>query len=130
MNGCTFGIGSKAPDGTVLVSHANAKGLTSGIIQEAEKKSGRPLTLENKSAIQAEYQSTMIASTYSVKGFNGSIGFMSPGSYRIDDKTNATTVGYKNNGDWDFCFQSRRTESGVVSLVGVFPVTTNSLTLA
>ncbi|MEZ5670357.1 MAG: hypothetical protein R3F55_23585 [Alphaproteobacteria bacterium] len=127
MNGCTFGIGSKAPDGTVLVAHANAKGQFSGAVDAFEKRVGRGISQVERSELQSAHQVSMLTGAYASLGFQGSVGFLDPGAYRGGGVCNATTVGYRCGNEWNFAFQSLRTSSGVTSIVGVFPVVTNAV---
>ena len=127
MNGCTFGIGSKAKDGTVLVSHANATGQIKAAIQQADAKLGRNIGVNQQLGLQSEHQLDMILKTHAAQPNQTGLSVMSPGMYRIDGKTAATTVGYRTNGEWQFCFQSRRTDSNIASIIGAFAVATNNM---
>ena len=94
MNGCTFGVGQTASDGTVIVTHANKGGKT----------------------IDQQQQ------TFTTHGTKD-VSMMEPALYRRAGRNmNATTFGIRVNGKWKFYFQSYSVSSGVYTLVGVFPV--------
>ena len=97
MNGCTFGIGQPADDGTVLVSHANTGGET---VAQRSQTIG----------IHSEHNSVLRS-------------VLEPALYRrMADRLTASTFGIKTGGGWKFYFQLYRPESGVFKCYGTFPI--------
>jgi len=82
MDGCTFGVGSRTPDGEVLVSHGNAAGLTEGGTTQAERQRNFASELHGGSVAQ----------------------ILEPGTYRPSGERVATTFGVRLNGNWSFYY--------------------------
>jgi hypothetical protein len=100
MNGCTFGIGSKTGDGTVMVTHAN----------------------------KASSANQSVDKFYQTVGAHGSnkVSMMTPSMYRhMALGLTATTFGIRTNKGWKFYFQSYRADSGIFRCYGVMPIPTN-----
>lgn len=107
MNGCTFGIGSKSPNGTVMVSHGNAKGQV--------PKGSQQETLSAQHAKQKEWAEAMHGDT---------VTMLQPASYRpTGSKQVATTFGLKTADGWKFYYQSYDIPGGGrIDLKGVHPI--------
>lgn len=100
MNGCTFGVGQPAPDGTLLVTHANTGGKTT---PQQEQTFGAHGTKQ--------------------------VSMLEPALYRrAGSNMNATTFGIRTKGKWKFYFQLYSVKSFVYTLIGVFPVPTQQFT--
>lgn len=99
MNGCTFGIGSKTSDGTVVVTHANTGGQT-----------GQQQTQTFDT--HAQQNSTLTS-------------ILEPALYRhMATGLTATTFGIKTSKGWKFYFQLFKTQNGIFKCFGTFPVPT------
>jgi hypothetical protein len=99
MNGCTFGVGPAAANGSRLVSHANVGGNT----------------INQRAATFAEH---------GVGPGGGGIRLMEPALYRrgLAGNVCATTFGIRTGLNWNFYFQSYSLLGGVFTLLGVFPI--------
>jgi hypothetical protein len=98
MNGCTFGVGIAAADGTVRVGHANAASWGGGTEDNPEFTAQRQ---KQKGALTTEG-----AGAY----------FVDPDVYRAnvnyaskDYEIIAVTVGLRINNKWEFYYQHQRT---------------------
>ncbi|WNB75611.1 hypothetical protein [Methylomonas koyamae] len=105
MNGCTFGIGSQADDGTVMVTHGNM----------------------NSSGLGEEYGEAVD----SLMG-SGTL-YITPHMYarKSADETrkNLTTFGIRINGTWNFFYQKYEILGpGQIKHLGLFPFKTTMLT--
>jgi hypothetical protein len=108
MNGCSFGIGMAAPDGTVLVTHANTGGRTTSQreqVMDAMQQHGATLDGMLEPALYRNF---------------------APGRNMI-----ISTFGVRTNGGWKFHYQlyEKIGASGRnFKIHGVFPVLTQSIT--
>jgi hypothetical protein len=87
MNGCTFGIGSQAPNGVVTVSHANAiaVGSTGGMKNQTERQS--------QMAVRSDDALNFDANQYDVGVVSGMA-------------LNTTLIGIYDTGEWSFYYQT------------------------
>ena len=85
MNGCTFGIGKPAADGSVLVSHGNVKGM------------GVPR------GCQQEAQASLANQMH-----GGQVSLLEPITYRQGGDEMSTTFGIREGTAWKFYYQSYR----------------------
>lgn len=99
MNGCTYGIGPAAPNGSRLITHANRGGNT--LLQRADT-----------------------FNTHGVGANGGGVRLMEPALYRrgLAGNVCATTFGIRTGLNWRFYFQSYSVLAGVFTLIGVFPI--------
>ncbi|MBX3498319.1 MAG: hypothetical protein KF889_02660 [Alphaproteobacteria bacterium] len=101
LNGCTFGIGPAAADGSRRVSHANQGGQTAGQRNQTWNEHGVPV---NSAAIK----------------------MFEPALYRRlggGISLNATVFGFRIGTAWEFHFQLyQAVANGQYKLVGVFPI--------
>ena len=97
MNGCTFGVGRAAPDGSVRVSHANTGGDTAAQRNQTWTEHG-----------------------------NHNVSMLEPALYRRlgnGMNLNITTFGIRSGRAWKFYFQLFEARPGrVFVLHGVFPI--------
>ncbi len=102
MDGCSFGIGIPGKDGTVMVSHSNAKGHGSDE--------------ENHLAQQKQL--------IEVFDKNPFTQMLEPSNYRKGgDGTSITTFGMRENGEWKFYFQKwKKLSSRKFQTSGVEPI--------
>lgn len=83
MDGCTFSVGRPTPEGDVMVSHGNAKGLQEGGNSQSERQRNFALQL------------------------HGNVNSMlEPELYRSNGDEVATTFGIRVNSAWKFYYQS------------------------
>lgn len=101
MNGCTFGIGTPSPEGTVIVSHCNRA--------KAQEK-------------QYEEQESRVLQGH---GADKVMTMLNPGVYRTASQMSATTFGIRKSSGWKFYFQSWRPDHGVIKMYDVFEVPVN-----
>ena len=108
MDGCSFGIGIPAADGTVVVAHANT---TSGV-QDAIGNHLR----EKGDAQQKQLESAM------TKAHTELFDFLAPTSYR-PFSANSTIFGIRDGttGTWTFYFSLCRSNRARLELIGCFP---------
>jgi hypothetical protein len=110
MNGCTFGVGTPASDGSLLVSHGNL----------AELEGHRLDPVGN----QAERQ---LAVGHQLHGEGAS--YLTPDMYR-GDKANVTMFGIRVSGAWKFYYQRYAAAGGgTFKLLGLTELDTNTVTL-
>ncbi|WP_334188240.1 hypothetical protein [Noviherbaspirillum sp.] len=110
MNGCTFGVGAAASDGTVMVTHGNQADVKDG----ADVPSGDMFAKQRTLATQFHGPDVML---------------LEPSQYRPTNKENISTFGIWMNGAWNFFYQSYQVVgSGQMQLNGLFPFKTNMLT--
>ena len=91
MDGCTFGIGSEAPDGTVLVCHANRTGVNA---------IARAAQMESVTETLGTVTATVSPVNYRDQVTPGRIW----GEWRESIRS-ATTIGQRINGHWVFYAQ-------------------------
>jgi hypothetical protein len=122
MNGCTFGHGMQAPDGTLVVSHGNA--ANTGAIQNFD--SGSMTNIQRQStALQTAIQYTRAKQGHGVGG-----QVFEPEHYRIGQRQ-SVTFGYRprGSGAWQFHFVAYiRGAGGAYTSYGVQPMPTNVIT--
>lgn len=94
MDGCTFGVGRPTPEGDVLVTHGNARGVTEGGNSQNERQRNFALQLHG-----------------------GKIDEMlEPETYRTAGDMAATTFGLRCNNKWQFAYLSYKlTKRSVVA---------------
>ena len=91
MNGCTFGIGSPTPDGSVLVTHSNAHGNLEG---------------GGEGVSQAMRQRALARAFH-----RPNVSLFEPDSYRKGNR-NVTTFGIRTKGAWQFYYQAYESAGG------------------
>lgn len=113
INGCTFAVGAAARDGTVIVSHTNAK---PGKLDEEDKQSlgwdpKLKATLEGRNW-QIDVQKKL------AKQFHGKGRFLDSHTYYKKGEVNVTLFGLRQNEKWKFYYQSFRRASGCWEFTG------------
>jgi hypothetical protein len=119
MNGCTFGLGHPAPDGTLIVSHGNA--ANTGDHQNFD---GSLMGRAGNTALQTSIQYSQAKAGHGVGG-----QVFEPEHYRIGQRQ-SVTFGYRARGTgvWSFYFVSYTRAQGVYTSYGVQPMQTNAIT--
>jgi len=122
MNGCTFGLGMQAPDGTLIVSHGNA--ANTGTTRNFDS------SLMSNPATQIPALQTAIQYTRAKEGHGIGGQVFEPSHYRIGQRQ-SVTFGYRpraGTGQWQFYYISYTRASGVYTSYGVNPMPTNIIT--
>lgn len=125
MNGCTFGLGVQASDGTLVVSHGNAantgrhRNFDNSLIGPRNATGGPGTT-----ALQASIQYSRAKAGH---GPNGQV--FEPEHYRLGQRQ-SVTFGYRprGSGAWSFYFVSYIRGGGQITSFGVQPMPTNTFT--
>ena len=119
MNGCTFGLGMQAGDGTRIVSHGNAANTGAhNNIEDPYAASRQSIT-----AIQSSIQYSQAKAQF---GPTGQV--FEPSHYRQGGRQ-SVTFGYRprGTGAWGFYFIGyNRGNGGVYTSYGVLPMPTNA----
>ena len=116
MNGCSFAAGIPAPDGAVIVAHANVKNTptTEDLILVEKTLEGPPLPslAETQRLMTLRRQLVMVEQKQKLVDSIGSDQFSGYLSSTLYQSTELTTFGVRDtsNGQWAFYFQAR--ESG------------------
>jgi len=121
MNGCTFGLGSQATDGTLLVSHGNA--ANTGQIQNFDPNS---IPRDQIPMVQTHLQYLR-----ALRGHGPQGRVFAPEHYRVDGRQ-AVTFGHRprgGNGAWFFYFVAYTRLWGTITSYGVGPMQTTSLAI-
>ena len=126
MNGCTFGLGIQAGDGTLIVSHGNA--ANTGLRQNYDSSAIGPVGLlsPGKTAMQNALQ---LSRALAGHGPGGRV--FEPEHYRFTNRL-SVTFGYRPRvgpGNWTFYFINYTRAGLQVVSYGVQPMPTNSLTI-
>lgn len=119
MNGCTFGLGMQAQDGTLIVSHGNA--ANTGVDQNFDSAMmGQRASVALQTAIQ--YNRAKEG-----HGIGGQV--FEPEHYRFGGR-NSVTFGYRQRGTggWSWYFISYLRAQGIYTSFGVQPMVTNAIT--
>jgi hypothetical protein len=122
MNGCTFGHGNHAPDGTLVVSHGNAANTGAHPNFDSSVMTN---VLAQSTALQTAIQYTRAKQGHGVGG-----RVFEPEHYRIGARQ-SVTFGYRPRGAgaWTFYFIGyTRGGGGAYTSYGVQPMPTNVIT--
>lgn len=122
MNGCTFGLGIQAGDGTLIVSHGNA--ANTGAITNFDS-SGMTNIQRQSTALQ-----TAIQYTRAKQGHGAGGRVFEPEHYRVGARQ-SVTFGYRprGSGAWQFHFIGyTRGGGGAYTSYGVQPMPSNLIT--
>ena len=100
MNGCTFGVGMPAGDGSVRVGHANAA-------RQAEGTADNPdFTTQRQAQYNALASRGAGASIVDPNAYRANVTYSGKGSN--DFEIVAVTVGIRIGGKWEFYYQHQR----------------------
>lgn len=100
MNGCTFGVGISAADGTVRVGHANAASLAGGTADNPDFTAQRQA---QHSALSTRGAGNRIVDP---NVYRANVSYSGVGSK--DFEIIAVTVGIRIGGKWEFYYQHQR----------------------